>query len=174
MRPPPLSLALVAIAPTHAPTCRTPGWVQQLTSWCLQGLPGERGLRGEPGSLVVSEAWDMVLDCFAHVCGGRLRPLPLAAHRCCPICLGPCPVGIPVGYMDGNLGDGTCQGGASSGLQSPQPRAKGSSRQEARGRGFRGCFGGQCGAFSSVGIPSSSLCPQNAERLLENIGIKVG
>ncbi|KAB1264320.1 Collagen alpha-1 chain [Camelus dromedarius] len=26
-------------------------WVQQLTSQCLQGLPGERGLRGEPGSL---------------------------------------------------------------------------------------------------------------------------
>lgn len=77
VRPPPFSLVPVAIASTHVPTRRTPGWVQQLTSWCPQGLPGERGLRGEPGSLVVSEAWDMVLDCSSHACRGCLRPFHL-------------------------------------------------------------------------------------------------
>lgn len=42
--------------------------------------------------------------------------------------------------------------------------------------GHGGCFGGRCGAGAGLicGRPSRSLCFQNVERLLENMGIKVG
>lgn len=40
--------------------------------------------------------------------------------------------------------------------------------------GMEAVLGGQCWVSFFAGSPSPSLCPQNVERLLENIGIKVG
>lgn len=61
---------------------------------------------------------------------------------------------------------------ASSGLQSPSQGLR-SSRQEARDEGIEAALG-SVGPSLLWASPLSSLCPQNAERLLENIGIKVG
>lgn len=102
-------------------------------------------------------------------------PLCYEAPQFCSLCFVPYPIGIPVFYTQGNLGNGDMpergpksSSQASIGLKCMLGKRPG---QEGMETLSGGSIEQEAGA--SVCSPSLVLCPQNVERLLETVGIKV-